>query len=326
MNRTTQNLSHAERVRARRLQQTTRRVSLTKKTVYRPETVFQPVAPRPHKQTRTPQGKKPKPGMKKSRQRYDIAFTMGRTDVRAPGIVLPQPGPRLVSAILCTVLLFSLYALLSTSTFKVEAAEVSGNERLGTNEISNALGIVGKPIFFAAPAQVAASLLKGYPDLASAEVHVAFPNRIIVNVAERTPVLGWYQDGVVVWIDKDGLVIPSRGESLKLLKVLAESNAKPLQLDFRQAMDQKVPFMTSAMVQAFINLSSSAPAGGALRYNTTYGMGWDDVQGWQVFFGQEPGDLPAKLTVYQAIVTTLVSQGIHPTLISVADPEHPVYR
>jgi len=362
-----QELPRAELVRLRRMQQTTRRLTQTQKTVYRPETVYLPVTPRPVKQNRTAKGKAPRtardtaprtardtaprtardtaprtardkaarPGAKKSRrERYDIAFSMGRTDVRTPGIAIPQFGARLLSALLCAALIFGLYTLLTAPAFKVIGGEISGNQRLGVDEINAALSIIGKPVFDAIPAQIAKSLLNDYPDLSGADVHVAFPNRIIVNVTERTPLIAWYQDGTLVWIDAHGVsFLPSGQPAGSLISVVANGNPPPLQLDPQnagagpeQSTGQKPPFLDPAMVQAIINLSAYVPGGPAMVYDTTYGLGWEDAHGWQVYFGQNTDDIPMKLNVYQAIVDTLTSQGIRATLISVEYLDAPFYR
>jgi len=61
-------------------------------------------------------------------------------------------------------------------------------------------------------------------------------------------------------------------------------------------------------------------------YDTTYGLGWQDAHGWQVYFGQNTDDIPMKLKVYQAIVDTLTNKGIRPTLISVEYLDAPFYK
>jgi hypothetical protein len=322
-----QELPRAELVRQRRTQQSQRRLTKTQKTVYRPETVYLPMTPRPVKQTRTPQGKAARPATKKTRrQHYDIAFNMGRADVRTPGIAIPQFGTRLLSALLCAALIFGLYTLFTSPTFEVNGAEISGNQRLGKDEINTALQIIGQPIFKAIPAKIAANILAEYPDLSSAEVHIVFPNRIIVNVTERAALIAWYQDGTMAWIDAQGMAFPPRGEAGNLISVVANGNPPTVQLDPAQSIGQKPPFLDPAMVQAIINLSAYVPGGPAMIYDTTYGLGWQDERGWQVYYGQKTDNVPMKVKVYQAIVDTLANTGILPTLISVEYLNAPFYR
>ena len=327
MSRTKQELPRAELVRQRRTRQTHQRLTKTRKTVYRPETVYLPVTPRPVKLTRTPKGKAVRPATKKPRrQHYDIAFSMGRADVRTPGIAIPQLGTRMLSGLLCAALIFSLYTIWTSSTFKVNGVEISGNQRLGENEINAALQIIGQPIFMAIPTQIAANILADYPDLSSAEVHVVFPNRINVSVVERTPLIAWYQDGTMAWIDAQGMAFPPRGKAGNLISVVANGNPPPVQLDPQQAAGQTHPFLDPAMVQVIITLNSFIPGGEPMIYDMTYGLGWQDTRGWQVYFGQNTDDIPMKLNVYQAIVDTLTKKGILPTLISVEYLNAPFYR
>ncbi|MDI6768430.1 MAG: FtsQ-type POTRA domain-containing protein [Anaerolineales bacterium] len=333
MTRTKQNTPRSELVRQRRTQQTQQRLTQTRKTVYRPETIFLPVPPRPVKQTRAPQGKATRPAAlkvlsakKSRRQRYDIAFTMGRTDVRTPGIAIPQFGTRWLSGLLCAALIFILYSVWTSATFKVSGAEISGNQRLGETEINAALRVIGQPIFVANPAKITENLLNAYPDLSSVDVHVAFPNRIIVDVVERTPLIAWYQDGTLAWIDAQGIGFPPRGQAGNLINVVANGDPPPVQVDPAQSSNQKPPFLDPAMVQVITVLYSYVPGGASLLYDPQFGLGWQDVRGWQVYFGQNSDDIPLKLNVYQAIVDRLTNQGIRPALISMEYPDAPFFR
>lgn len=322
MTRTKENTPRSELVRQRRTQQTQQRLTQTRKTVYRPETVYLPVPPRPVRQTRTSKGK----AKKSRRQRYDIAFSMGRTDVRTPGIALPQFGTRWLSGLLCAALIFILYSVWTSATFMLSGAEISGNQRLVETEITAALRVIRQPIFMAIPAQIAANLLADYPDLSSVDVHVAFPNRIVVNVTERTPLIAWYQDGKMAWLDAQGIAFPPRGQPGNLISVVANGDPPPVRVDPTQSTSQKPPFLDPALVQVITVLYPYIPGGGSLLYDTQFGLGWQDMRGWQVYFGQNSDDIPMKLNIYQAIVDRLTNQGIRPALISVEYLDAPFFR
>jgi len=210
----------------------------------------------------------------------------------------------------------------------VNAAEISGNQRLSGGEINAALSIIGHPIISAIPTQIEANLLDAFPDLAVVEAHIAFPNRVIVSVTERMPLIAWYQNGTLAWIDSDGVAFPPRGQSTNLINIIATGNPPQVQPDLHDAnaIPPSSAFMEATMVQAILNLSAQIPEGGSMIYDTTYGLGWEDLRGWKVFFGQKTDDVPLKQKVYQAIVATLANQGIHPSLISVEYPDAPFYR
>jgi cell division protein FtsQ len=256
---------------------------------------------------------------------YDIAFTLGRTNVRAPVLNIPQLGPRWVSAGLTLLLGFLLLTMWTGSPFRVATAEVRGNQRLGATEINAMLGMLGQPIFKAVPAQITADLHTAFSDLQSIRVHVDFPNRIIVDVVERTPVMAWYQNGVLTWIDTNGVAFMPRGDVPGL--VLVAANGAPTRVPLDPALplyEQK--FIAPEMVQALTVLARDVPAGMPMIFDPLYGMGWQDPRGWTVYFGQDSRDIPMKKIVYQAIVDTLTLQGVQPELISVEYLNAPFYK
>ncbi|MCX7607855.1 MAG: FtsQ-type POTRA domain-containing protein, partial [Anaerolineales bacterium] len=162
---------------------------------------------------------------------YDLAFTLGQTQVRAPAIGLPTidwSDRRLVSGFLTLVLLALLFVLWNASLFRVVSAEVIGHQRLGVQEINAVLGIIGEPIFKAVPEVMESNLRLAYPELESVQVQVAFPNRVRVTIAERTPVIAWYQNNALTWVDAQGFAFQPRGNVANLVQVMA--NGVPLQV------------------------------------------------------------------------------------------------
>jgi cell division septal protein FtsQ len=215
--------------------------------------------------------------------------------------------------------------MLTASPFTVSTAVVRGNMRLGVSDINAMLGMVGKPIFNAVPAQIMANLHTAYSDLESVKVRVDFPNRITVDIVERTPVLAWYQNGVLTWIDASGVAFMPRGEVPGL--VLVAANGSPTQVPLDPALplyEQK--FIAPEMVQALSVLARDVPAGMPMTFDPLYGMGWQDPLGWSVYFGQDNRDIPMKKVVYQAIVDSLTLQGVQPSLISVEYLNAPFYK
>jgi cell division protein FtsQ len=187
------------------------------------------------------------------------------------------------------------------------------------------IGFIGEPIFKAIPSQIEANLHTAFSDLESISVHVGFPNHIIVDVVERIPVLAWYQDGVVTWVDANGVAFMPRGEFSGLIQVAANSSPIPVALDPALPL-AKQKFIAPEMVQALTNLVPDVPAGMPMIFDPQYGMGWQDPLGWTVYFGQDSTNIPMKLVVYQAIVNSLTLQGVQPSLISVEYLNAPFYK
>jgi hypothetical protein len=85
-------------------------------------------------------------------------------------------------------------------------------------------------------------------------------------------------------------------------------------------------FLDPGMVSTIIALGPQVPENTPVVYDPQYGLGWNDPEGWQVFFGSDTSDIQIKLTQYRAIVEQIKQQGLHPQLISVEFPYAPFYR
>jgi cell division protein FtsQ len=84
--------------------------------------------------------------------------------------------------------------------------------------------------------------------------------------------------------------------------------------------------LTSDLVSSILALGAKMPADTTLVYDSEHGLGWNDPNGWEVFFGDEDKDMEMKVIVYQALVERLQSEGIQPVMISVEYVHAPYYR
>jgi cell division protein FtsQ len=294
---------------------------------YRTKTMYLPIEPRPRRDPKPV--RKARKGQGSARnQRYDIAFSLGRTDVRAPAISLPKfnfASPRWISGLATIALAAILYLMWTSSMFTVLEAEVTGNQRIEASEISSMLGILGEPVFKAVPAQIEINLRTAYPDLADITVTAKLPNRIVVEVVERTPVIAWFQNDAMTWIDANGMAFQPRGELTGLVQVLANGAPREVQTDpTLPPFEQR--FINPDLVEAITSLAPFVPAGMPMIYDPVFGIGWQDPLGWDVHFGQNIKDMQMKLTVYQVLVERLINQGIQPMLISMEFLDAPFYK
>ena len=209
--------------------------------------------------------------------------------------------------------------------FRVTTAQITGNQRIPTDEINAALELSGHSIFLQTPAGLRERALRAYPELASVDVTIDLPNIVSVKVTEREPVIQWQQDGGYAWIDKTGAAFRPRGEAANLVMVqalgapptIANPNADPL---------FPAPFISEDMVNALTALAPYAPSGTPILYDPANGFSWTDSRGWQAIFGTGGADMEERVRVYQAMVDWLTGRGIRPTLINVAYPGAPFYR
>jgi cell division protein FtsQ len=303
------------------------KATATNYRTYNSRTMYLPSETRSHRSPQPARNSQQSKG-KSREQQYDLSFSLGRTSVQAPAISFSGfdlSSPRLVSGIISIALAALLIFLWTASTFSVSAAEVSGNTLIDAVEIGNRSGILGEPIFKAVPSQVEETLRTAFPVFKEVRVKMGFPDHIFVQVVERIPLITWYQGETVYWIDADGIAFIPRGEAPGLVQVT--STGSPMDVVINPDLpfyEQK--FINPEVVQAIINLAPSVPDGMLLIYDPGYGIGWQDPRGWTVQVGQNTQDLSMKLTVYQALVDRLVSQGIQPSLISMEYLDAPFYK
>jgi hypothetical protein len=263
---------------------------------------------------------------KAQKRRFHAVLSLPRPLARA----LPLPrkrihiGWRLLSFILVMLLGTTLYLAWTLPDFRVNAARITGNQRIPANEINAALELDGGPIFLLTPSHLRERALLAYPELASVQVSFDLPNLVTVNVTEREPLIQWQQAGGYAWIDETGTAFLPRGEAQGLIVVQALGTPPAITVLEEDPLIP-APFITSETVDALVEIAPHVPAGTPILYDPVTGFSWTDSRGWRTMIGSGD-DIEAKALVYQAMVDWLTQRGIRPILINVAYPDAPFYR
>jgi hypothetical protein len=219
-------------------------------------------------------------------------------------------------------LLLGLYAILSGSAFVVSRVELRHAERLSAQDVNRVLNLAGAQVFSVQPEQLAAALTDAFPELQDFAIRVGFPARVVIEVAERQPVIAWQQSDITVWIDSAGVAFIPEGEVSALVQVRALEAPPALEgygLDRHQ-------LIRPELVELVLALDAYAPEGVELLYSASHGLGWVDPRGWEAYFGSEIASIDQRIAVYNAVLAELQSRGLMPTLISVAQLHAPYYR
>jgi hypothetical protein len=275
-----------------------------------------------------------------AKRQYTISLPTAGAELRLPISPNIHLGWRLISGALAFCVLAILVAMWNAPFFQVGLAKLSGANRLTAADINTVLKVEGMPVIQASPRGMEQDLKDAFPDLASVKVSVSIPAGVTVRVTERQPVIAWKVGDTVQWVDKDGFAFPARGDGGSLVAVDAQAAPKTAtSAEILKAADisttksgstsqaaAPTPFISVDMVNAILTLGPQLPQGTAIVYNPSYGLGWNDPNGWQVFFGKKLVDMDTKLTQYKTIVDELTKENIHPKLISVEFPRAPFYR
>ncbi len=279
----------------------------------------------------TEQPKKKRQRNNSVKRRYDIALETPGVEIRLPAVPVVRFSWRFLSLALTFGLFGLLYFMWTAPQFQVQAAEVIGTNRITPLEINSALNLVNRPIFTLNPVELEETLKIAYPELISVAVSVGLPADVFVEVSERVPLLAWYQNDIVHWVDGDGFAFLPRGEVDHLVTIQAYSlppSPNPVDIsqpDFELVTSPRA-FMYAEMVNAILGLRAQVPPESQLVYDAQYGIGWADERGWEVYLGTDISDYAVKLDVYNSIVAHLQSEGITPAIINVEHAHAPYFR
>ncbi len=338
-------MSRAEQVRARRLHEMDQRVTTATDIVKRPAE-YQPAIQSRTGDTMLPIIQKPR---QRTRRRIFFRSANGK-EFRPPSIPIFNPGWRVVSASIFIVSAFLIYTFLSSPFFNVSKVSLRGGDRITNEEMESILAVTGKNVLTLSPNSLENIVKNTYPVVEKANVSIGFPATVSVRITERVPVLIWEQDSDLRWISADGVAFEPKGEAEGLTTIFANGNppsggynlslvrqesSKPLasllvpsslapSLQVEEAPTPK--FIDPNLIPAIQGMANQAPAGVSLIYDPTYGIGWADPNGWEVYFGLTPAEMSEKLAAYAVVVEELSRRGIHPDLISMENIYAPYFR
>ncbi|MBI3764580.1 MAG: FtsQ-type POTRA domain-containing protein [Chloroflexi bacterium] len=298
--------TRADAVRRRRLA----RAAATGETVVLPAPTRAPERRESRAEKRGPK-RRPMPGAK---SRYERAFPWPDVEVALPALPAIHADWRMASLTIVLLLVGLLFSLNGPQYF-VEAINLSGAVNVPGSEVYEASGVDRQHILWVDPKVVKVNVEK-LPGIASAEVEVRWPNVINVGVVEREPVLSWQQGGQSNWVDRGGIFFPARSDIQGLLPVIVDDAQTPL------AEGQTVPVEA---IEGALQLRALRPNVELLHYDALNGLSYQDGRGWRGYFGVG-ANMQVKLAVYETLVANLLSRSVHPTVVSVSNPDAPFYR
>lgn len=336
-NRQSDEKSRAEQVRARRQQSQKKKpqVSTVGTSATRKQTTRTvPVTRR----TTTPV-----PMVKRQGHKVDVPLKSKGAMLQIPALPNLHIGWRFISGAIFALSLAVVITFSSLGTFKVNAINLEGAERLTTEAVTAQLGLAGTSIISVQPDVLETRITELFPELSSVKVSVGLPATVTVKVTERQPLIAWYQDSMTYWVDAEGVMFPASGEVPVNQTVYATGNPPEAYVPpaedaeeetTTEEQDQPEPLpgvtqpkaTTPEFVQAILALLTYVPENSVLQFDPEYGLGWQDPQGWLVYFGNDIENIDLKLIEYQTIIAKLSEANLTPALISLEFLHAPFYR
>jgi len=285
------------------------------------------------------------PKIDRNRRKVNVPLKNKGAELHLPALPRMRIGWRLFSGLVGLLSLAVVISFIGLDAFEVSSINLKGAERMAAETILAQTDFLGKSIISLNPDEIETQIIETIPGLKNATVSIGLPASINISIMERQPVVLWQQGEGSLWIDSEGVAFPINGEATVQAVVIADDNP-PAGLisqdkeDESQEENQEIsekeslssfqemiyPETTPEFIQAILSLTSYLPEGVSLRYETQFGLGWQDPQGWMVYFGRDTDNLDIKLTEYQTIVERLKQENITPTLISLEYLHAPFYR
>lgn len=283
------------------------------------------------------------PVINRKRRKAHVSMKRKGADVLLPAFPKLRLGWRWISGAAFILSLVVVISFSGLNAFTVSAIGLEGAERLSSEEILSKVNIVGDSIIIIKPEEIKAAIEASFPSLSSVNVSIGLPASVSIQVSERQPLILWQMESTSYWIDAEGLLFTPRGEANVLMTVIgadyppqapkAEDVEEEDEAEAEEELDQSSTAGTSAVIQTtpefilgILSLQAYVPEGSTLQYDPEFGLGWQDPQGWMVYFGKDISEIDLKLAEYQAIVERLNAQNITPALISLEFIDAPFYR
>jgi cell division protein FtsQ len=217
---------------------------------------------------------------------------------------------RLPAFLLSVGLAVLVFGFLFSGDFPVKVVVVQGNTVAYADAITELSGAMGQSIF-TANSQTIAQRVATHPAVASVKVSTEFPDKVVIRLNERVPVLAWHTGDQVALVDERGDVI-AIADDPSLPAIVQTSGDGPTP-------GTKV---TAGIVQAALYVHEQLTTKLAqLGYDPTSGLTAQLNDGRTVVLGS--GDkIPLKVSVLQTVLT-LPDQW---TRLDVRQPDRPYYQ
>lgn len=215
---------------------------------------------------------------------------------------------RLPALLLAVGLCVLLAGFLSEHEFTVRSVVVHGNRLAFVDGVVASSGALGQPLFWLDTAAVARRVA-AHPAVVSADVRAELPDRVVIRLVEREPVMVWRTTEGSVLVDREGWVV-ALGDDPSLLHV--ELAGAPL-----PEPGQRIDERTVAALQTVASALGQRLA--ALEYGERTGIGARLVDQRVIFFGS--GE---RVLEQLHVVDAVEAAGVEWESLDVRDPERPV--
>jgi cell division septal protein FtsQ len=232
------------------------------------------------------------------RARYNIAAAASMPRA-VPGVNIVRQIPRAkwLALLLIAALSIALYLFFDSDLFYAYEFDIAGAQTLSKKEIEKASGIAGYNIFFIEPREAERALAK-LPEVKSARVTTALPNRVAIEIVERAPEIAWVRGNDLYWVTTDGIFLIAR-VNLPQLALIRDVDQRAITVG-KPAHAEAV-----AAYRALRDAWSDGPR--HFEWSNARGLSFVDERGWKIYLGTADR-MSGKLAILRALIPYLVAQ------------------
>lgn len=273
----------------------------------------------------------------RKRRKVNVPLKTKGAEMQLPAFPNITLDWRLLSGALFIISLAMVFVFSGFSTFEVSTITLEGAQRLAGETILSTVSLSGTSIISIKPDEVESRVLEDFPSLKDAQVTTGLPASVTIKVVEREPIILWQQESASLWIDAEGVMFPVRGEAEVSLTVIANGDPPAVESAEETPEDDEslrlsllakpvYPVTTPEFVKGVLSLKGYLPENSSLQYDPQFGLGWQDPNGWLVYFGRDISEIDIKLAEYQTIIEALQAENLTPAMISLEFLHAPFYR
>ncbi len=191
----------------------------------------------------------------------------------------------------------ALVFLFTDATFRTGAPQVEGNHYLDAQQILQQAHLDGVNIYLIDPAEASRKLVTFMPQIEKVSVRLGLPDRVLIQVVEREPVLTYSQGEHRLWADAEGFLFPMTTELDTLPKLLDEDGSASVDGSH----------LNPGVWQGIQEIAASISGIDTFYYRDIYGLFFISPEGWRVYLG-DGDNMQHKLAMWQTIRQQLLQE------------------
>jgi hypothetical protein len=124
-------------------------------------------------------------------------------EIRMPSLPMIHMNWQIGAAAIAVVLLVMVLLLTNLDLFQAKVVEVNGIQRVTAADVQAVVDNNNRSIFTLDRQKTINAIEVAFPELTHIQLRVVFPNKVMLSVQERQPILAWVSGDTTKWISAE---------------------------------------------------------------------------------------------------------------------------